>query len=92
MPQKKTAVSKTPKREKKDGVQKVAEKKVATPKKDSALVKEVAAKKSTPSKDQEEILLQTLRGMRDILPDEQPYWERVRKALSAASAEYGFRR
>ena len=41
---------------------------------------------------QEEMLLQTLRGMRDILPDEQPYWERVRKALSHASQEYGFRR
>jgi hypothetical protein len=43
-------------------------------------------------KDEEEMLLQTLRGMRDILPDEQPYWERVRKALSAASQEYGFQR
>ena len=41
---------------------------------------------------QEEILLQALRGMRDILPDEQPYWERVRRILSHAQLEYGYRR
>jgi len=39
-----------------------------------------------------ELLLQSLRGMRDILPDEQPYWERVRRSLSNASQEYGFQR
>ena len=55
--------------------------------------KGVAVKKqTTPSVSQEELLLQTLRGMRDILPDEQPYWERVRRILSHASQEYGFRR
>src|SRR3989338_1633196 len=55
--------------------------------------KKAAAKKiSTSSANQEEMLLQALRGMRDILPDEQPYWERVRRALAHASQEYGFRR
>lgn len=39
-----------------------------------------------------ELLLQALRGMRDILPDEQPYWERVRRTLSHASQEYNFDR
>lgn len=39
-----------------------------------------------------ELLLQSLRGMRDILPDEQPYWERVRRSLSNAASEYGFQR
>jgi histidyl-tRNA synthetase len=39
-----------------------------------------------------ELLLQSLRGMRDILPDEQPYWERVRRTLSHASQEYNFNR
>lgn len=48
--------------------------------------------KKTAAKNQEEILLQTLRGMRDILPDEQPYWERVRRILTHASQEYGFQR
>ncbi|OGI16228.1 MAG: histidine--tRNA ligase [Candidatus Moranbacteria bacterium RIFCSPHIGHO2_12_FULL_54_9] len=38
------------------------------------------------------MLLQALRGMRDILPDDQPYWERVRKALTHAAQEYGFQR
>ncbi|MDP3957414.1 MAG: histidine--tRNA ligase [bacterium] len=55
--------------------------------------KKAAAKKiSAPGANQEEMLLQALRGMRDILPDEQPYWERVRRALTHASQEYGFRR
>ncbi len=39
-----------------------------------------------------ELLLQALRGMRDILPDEQPYWERVRRVLTHAQQEYGFQR
>lgn len=47
---------------------------------------------SQPNVSQEALLLQALRGMRDILPDEQPYWERVRKALSHAAQEYGFQR
>lgn len=36
--------------------------------------------------------MQTLRGMRDILPDEQPYWERLRRFLSNACQEFGFQR
>jgi histidyl-tRNA synthetase len=55
--------------------------------------KSLAAKKATVANvSQEEMLLQALRGMRDILPDEQPYWERVRKALAHAAQEYGFQR
>jgi histidyl-tRNA synthetase len=57
--------------------------------------KKVAKKNVTVAvkkKEQEELLLQTLRGMRDILPDEQPYWERVRRILAASSHEYGFQR
>jgi len=38
------------------------------------------------------LLLQSLRGMRDILPDEQPYWERVRRSLAAAAHQFGFQR
>lgn len=38
------------------------------------------------------LLLQPIRGMRDILPNEQPYWERLRKALAVACQEYGFGR
>lgn len=74
----------------------MAQKKVGGKKGDGkkvALTKNVTVKKtSVASTNQEEMLLQALRGMRDILPDEQPYWERVRKILSHASQEYGFRR
>ena len=54
--------------------------------------KSVSKKLSSSSVSQEAILLQALRGMRDILPDEQPYWERVRRILTHASQEYGFQR
>lgn len=73
------------------GAKKTAAKKGSDTK--AAAKKSVAAKKtSAPSVSQEEMLLQALRGMRDILPDEQPYWERVRKALTHAAQEYGFQR
>ncbi len=49
-------------------------------------------KTAAPLVPQEEVLLQALRGMRDILPDEQPYWERVRRVLTHAQQEYGFQR
>lgn len=73
----------------------MAQKKVAEKKKNEkkATIKKVVVKKvSAPSINQEEMLLQALRGMRDILPDEQMYWERVRRILTHASQEYGFRR
>lgn len=58
-----------------------------SPKKETALLK----KKSKPSA-KEVSLVQTLRGMRDILPEDQPYWERVRRTLSGVSQEFGFQR
>ncbi len=73
-------------------------KKAVSPKKKPASVtsykkKEALPKKASPPVPMEtEMLLQALRGMRDILPAEQPYWERVRRILSKASEEYGFRR
>ncbi len=47
---------------------------------------------SKPLVSESELLLQSLRGMRDILPDEQPYWERVRRSISSAAQEYGYSR
>lgn len=47
---------------------------------------------SKPLVSERELLLQSLRGMRDILPDEQPYWERVRRSISSAAQEYGYSR
>lgn len=58
----------------------------AAPKK---VVQSVAKKPIAPK---EPLLLQPPRGMRDILPVDQPYWERVRKTLASACQEYGFQR
>lgn len=35
---------------------------------------------------------QTARGMRDILPDEWPYWARIESAAAELSRTYGYRR
>ena len=73
-----------------------APKKAIEKKKPAAVKKAAAAKVSKktdkPAVSEEELLLQALRGMRDILPDEQPYWERVRRVLTHAQQEYGFQR
>lgn len=70
---------------------KAAEKKKAPAAKKVSPAK-VSKKTDKPTVSEEELLLQALRGMRDILPDEQPYWERVRRVLTHAQQEYGFQR
>lgn len=40
----------------------------------------------------EPIVLQTLRGMKDILPSDQPYWEQVRRVSEKLARDYGFSR
>jgi histidyl-tRNA synthetase len=40
----------------------------------------------------EPLVLQTLRGMRDILPEEQPFWDQVRRVSERLSRDYGFLR
>lgn len=35
---------------------------------------------------------QTVRGMRDLLPAEQPYWDRIRKVVEKVAVDYGYRR
>lgn len=40
----------------------------------------------------EPLVLHTLRGMKDILPAEQPYWDQVRRVSERLSREYGFGR
>jgi histidyl-tRNA synthetase len=52
--------------------------------------KNKSAKKEVPEK--ESLLLQPPRGMRDILPVDQLYWEHIRRVLSRLSYEYGFQR
>ena len=41
---------------------------------------------------EEEIVLQPPRGMRDLLPGDQPYWDQIRRVLARISLEYGFGR
>jgi histidyl-tRNA synthetase len=40
----------------------------------------------------EPVLLQCVKGMRDILPGEQSYWQQARKVLEYEAEEYGFGR
>lgn len=54
--------------------------------------KKIIRKKTEPEKIEEPILLQPPRGMRDILPGEQPYWNQVRRVTSRVAHEYGFQR
>ncbi|KKP80227.1 MAG: Histidine-tRNA ligase [Candidatus Moranbacteria bacterium GW2011_GWF2_35_39] len=50
-------------------------------------------KKAKPEKIKEEpLVLQTLRGMKDILPIDQPYWEQVRRISERLARDYGFSR
>ena len=50
-------------------------------------------KKTKAEKPKEEpLVLQPLRGMKDILPIEQPYWDQVRRVTERLSRDYGFSR
>ncbi|MEI7890664.1 MAG: histidine--tRNA ligase [bacterium] len=50
------------------------------------------ASKSKAQEVQEEIMLQPPRGMRDLLPGDQPYWNQLRRIFSKISLEYGYQR
>jgi histidyl-tRNA synthetase len=50
------------------------------------------SKEDSKKKPEEEILMQSPRGMRDLLPGEQPYWNQVRRVISRMALEYGFGR
>lgn len=51
-----------------------------------------ASVKSVKKEVQEPILMQPPRGMRDILPNEQEYWNRIRMVLDKEYPKYGFGR
>ena len=55
-------------------------------------MKKVAKRTTKRTKTEEQLVLQTVRGMRDVLPGDQPYWQQVRKVLEKRSVEYGFSR
>lgn len=49
-------------------------------------------KETTKKKTKNPIVLQNPRGMKDILPGEQGYWNQVRKVLESSYQKYGFER
>jgi histidyl-tRNA synthetase len=54
--------------------------------------------KNTPKKSKavkpapEPLVLHTPRGMKDVLPEEQPFWDQVRRVSERLSRDYGFLR
>jgi histidyl-tRNA synthetase len=57
--------------------------------------KKSVKKSAKPEKEkiqEEPIILQTIRGMKDILPENQPYWEQVRRVSERLARDYGFSR
>ena len=51
------------------------------------------SKKSKAEKPKEDsLVLQTLRGMKDVLPIDQPYWEQVRRISERLARDYEFSR
>jgi histidyl-tRNA synthetase len=62
-------------------------------KKTSKETKTASSKKPKEAvKVEEEIMLQPPRGMRDLLPGEQPYWNQMRRVTARMALEYGFQR
>ncbi|MFH1426850.1 MAG: histidine--tRNA ligase [Candidatus Kerfeldbacteria bacterium] len=51
-----------------------------------------AVKKAEPKKSRGKKKPQLLRGMKDILPQEQPFWEYVKESSAQASRAYGYER
>ena len=54
--------------------------------------KKITKKTKTGKIKEEPLVIQTLRGMKDILPIDQPYWEQVRRVSERLSRDYGFLR
>jgi len=71
------------------------EKAKSTVKKTVKTAKAKSVSKRSPKKVEkvlEEIMLQPPRGMRDLLPGEQPYWAQIRRITAKLGHEYGFQR
>lgn len=65
-----------------------------TDKPNKATVKNVSVAKESSKSDKvvPPQNFQALRGMKDILPEEQPYWEHARRVFDRLSRDYGFSR
>ncbi|MBU2028806.1 histidine--tRNA ligase, partial [Patescibacteria group bacterium] len=67
-------------------------KKMAGNKKKTIEKKSKKFKTGEKPKEWEELLLQPPRGMKDILPQDQPYWDQVRRVSEKLARDYGFAR
>jgi histidyl-tRNA synthetase len=65
-----------------------AKEKASKPIKKAVVGKKVKAEKAK----EEPLVLQTLRGMKDVVPEEQPYWDQVRRVSERLARDYGFSR
>lgn len=54
--------------------------------------KKLVRKPKAAKLEKEELRLQPPRGMRDILPADQVYWQQVRRVSEKAAADFGYRR
>ncbi len=46
----------------------------------------------TENSNKKKVKFQTIRGMRDILPIDQPYWDKIRKAVDKIAFDYNYGR
>ncbi|HHD92669.1 MAG TPA: histidine--tRNA ligase [Candidatus Portnoybacteria bacterium] len=74
-------------------------KKVSSKKNNSSLkmkkkkrVLKVEKKTKKAKKIKQPLILQTLRGMKDILPEDQSYWDQIRRVSQRLARDYGFSR
>ncbi|HRY82299.1 MAG TPA: histidine--tRNA ligase [Candidatus Moranbacteria bacterium] len=56
------------------------------------VIKKISKKSKIEKPKEEPLVLQTLRGMKDILPVDQPYWEQARRMTEKLARDYGFSR
>lgn len=54
--------------------------------------KKAAAKQEGKPKRRRAKQFQTVRGMRDILPQEQPYWQKIRRAVEKVANDFNYQR
>ncbi len=71
----------------------MSRKKTVKKKKTAGMRKKIAVKKTEKKEiSKAPLLLQAIRGMRDILPEDQSYWNQVRRVSSRMAHDFGFRR
>lgn len=65
---------------------------MAKPKKTKKSVKNFSKKGRSAKPVPDPLVLHTLRGMKDITPEEQPFWDQIRRVSERLARDYGFLR